>query len=93
MRRWIVSYDVADNKRRRQLVFVLAKRMHRVQESVFEGLLNIHELRKTLAEAAEVLDCDDDKLRAYPISERSNQRLLTLGAQPKPQVALEFWIF
>jgi CRISPR-associated protein Cas2 len=93
MRRWIISYDVADNKRRRLLVSVLAKRLHRVQESIFEGLLNMAEIRETLTEARQVLDSNDDKLRAYPISDRSNQRLFILGAQPKPQAPLEFWLF
>ena len=39
MRLWLVSYDIADDRRRRRTANVLHTQLERVQESVFGGWL------------------------------------------------------
>ncbi|HRI93047.1 MAG TPA: CRISPR-associated endonuclease Cas2, partial [Accumulibacter sp.] len=39
MRLWVIAYDIADDRRRRELARLLGRQAERVQESVFEGWL------------------------------------------------------
>jgi CRISPR-associated protein Cas2 len=92
MRLWIVSYDVSDDKRRRLLAKTLARRMQRVQESVFEGWLNALEIRQLVEEVQSVLDLRQDRLRAYPLALRTPGRYSVHGTQTPTEYSGEYWI-
>ncbi|WP_345793305.1 CRISPR-associated endonuclease Cas2 [Thauera sp. JM12B12] len=63
----MVSYDVADARRRRRIEHALHALGDRVQYSVFECFLTLPEARFHLARLAEALDLRTDSLRAYPL--------------------------
>ena len=92
MRRWLLTYDIADDQRRAALAKRLSRSLSRVQESVFEGLASAGEIRQLLAEAAELLDLREDKLRAYPVSERNESRRTALGDAPRPAALADYWL-
>lgn len=76
---FVVSYDVADNRRRRQLVELLKDYGRRVQESVFECALEPAELEQLRARLEELLDAEADSCRIYPVCDRCAQRVWVCG--------------
>lgn len=92
MRLWVITYDIADNRRRRELAKLLSQRLERVQESVFEGWLNFMEIREVIAQVEQIIQPDADKVRAYPLAVRNEKRYQSIGLQttvPRPQ---HYWI-
>jgi CRISPR-associated protein Cas2 len=92
MRLWVISYDVADDKRRDRLARLLARTMERVQESVFEGWLNSAEITRLIEEAKSILDLHEDGLRAYPLAVRTPERYQVYGQQTPTAEHRNFWI-
>lgn len=92
MRLWVIAYDIADNRRRRQLVKCLASQMQRVQESVFEGWLTQAELNSLIAEATPLLNREEDRLRAYPLAVRAEKRYGIYGQQQTTPKQTDYWI-
>jgi CRISPR-associated protein Cas2 len=92
MRLWVIAYDIANNRRRYGLAKLLSQRMERVQESVFEGWLNFIEIREVIAQIKEIIDPADDKVRAYPLAMKSENRYQTLGRQKLTQRTHDYWI-
>jgi CRISPR-associated protein Cas2 len=92
MRLWVIAYDMADDRRRRQIVKCLASKMQRVQESVFEGWLTQSELNDLMIEATQLLDLQEDKLRAYPLAVKTEKRYGTYGQQKVTPKQSDYWI-
>lgn len=67
MNRWIVVYDIADDRRRRRVEKCLGARMERIQESVFEGWLAPHEVEGIVATLRSLIEADRDGVRCYPV--------------------------
>ena len=65
MKRHILCYDIADDRRRRRIARILDG--DRVQESVFEADLNPKFLDKVKTKVVETLDTDEDLLSVYPL--------------------------
>ena len=81
MRLWLVSYDIADNRRRRRTAHVLQTLLEPAQESVFVGWLSAEQARRLLAQAQAEMDIQEDQLRAWPLAARQTQRQRTHGQQ------------
>lgn len=65
---FVISYDVADNKRRRKLVKLLETFGRRVQYSVFEAYLNKRQVEHILRDAEKIINIKDkDSIRIYSI--------------------------
>ncbi len=77
---YVLSYDIADDDRRRLAAKRLERRAVRVQESVFEARLTPRELDETIAELTDDLDLRVDSLRAYAVCGECAGRLRALGA-------------
>lgn len=92
MRLWVIAYDIADNRRRRELSKLLGQCMDRVQESVFEGWLNSLEQRELIAKVSDIIDHTEDTVRAYPLAVKTEMRYQTGGRQALTQRPKEFWI-
>lgn len=92
MRLWIITYDIADDIRRIQLVKCLAVSMQRVQESVFEGWLIQTELTLLITVATPILDLAEDRLRAYPLAVRADKRYGVYGQQQTTPKQTDYWI-
>jgi CRISPR-associated protein Cas2 len=64
---WVVTYDIADDRRRRQVARALCNHMARVQESVFEGRLTPAMQRRLEQQAAALIEAGEDGIRFYPL--------------------------
>lgn len=70
---YLLSYDIADDKRRERLSRLLESRGQRVQWSVFEVIASAAEIESLLAAASESearFDPSEDSLRCYPLCAR-----------------------
>ena len=64
---YVVSYDVADDRRRRRIFALLKDHGRRVQESVFECGLEPAELQQLQERLEQELDAERDSCRIYPV--------------------------
>jgi len=63
----VISYDIYDNKRRRQFSKFLERYAIRVQRSVFEGELSKTKYERLVSNIDRFID-EDDNIRVYRIS-------------------------
>lgn len=78
--RWIVSYDIADDQRRRQVARHLEGIGLRVQYSVFECQLTPRQMRAARAFLVACIETEKDSIRWYPLPTRQLGRVIELGA-------------
>jgi len=76
---WVVSYDIADDARRRRIAEILEGYGQRVQWSVFECSLEDAQLEALRAPLREELDGAVDSLRCYPLCLWCGERVLWRG--------------
>lgn len=83
-RTWVLSFDVADDRRRARLARLLESRGQRVQESVFEVLATLEGFDALLREVtrAECFDGSVDGVRAWPLCAACQPLARVLGAGP-----------
>lgn len=65
--RVVVSYDIANDKRRKKTADLLEMVLTRVQLSVFEGDLPPEVLAKSVERVLRFIDEETDSLRIYPL--------------------------
>ncbi|MGH8491008.1 MAG: CRISPR-associated endonuclease Cas2 [Gammaproteobacteria bacterium] len=76
---WVVSYDIADDARRRRIAEILEGYGQRVQWSVFECCLEDGVFEGLRARLREELDGAVDSLRCYPLCRWCRERVLWQG--------------
>ena len=77
--RWVISFDIAGNKRRREVVRELLAIGFRVQESVFEADLERRELESLNVRLETIIDHKDDSVRCYALGCPGPPVILLLG--------------
>ena len=65
--RWVLSYDVVEDRRRGRFYKRLKRLMIPVQKSVFEGSLTAAALEEVEVLIAGELDLETDSVRLYPL--------------------------
>ena len=81
----LVTYDIADNRRRTKLATFLEGYGRRVQESVFECFLSLEEMRQLHQLVMRRIDPDEDNVRFYWIPSGAVKKVLAIGGDlPKP---------
>lgn len=83
----LVTYDVnttdaAGQKRLRQVAKLCQKHGIRVQNSVFEVLVNAAQLVKLKAEMERLIDHDCDSVRFYKLGNSYEHKIETMGRVP-----------
>jgi len=79
---YVVTYDIADDRRREDVATVLSGYGPRVQLSVFECDLRTRQEAAALrAELRRLIDPVDDQVRLYPLDERAVRQVKVLGAR------------
>lgn len=76
---FVVSYDVVDDKRRKQLSDYLESYGVRVQYSVFETELNQSQLNQLIKGIKKRIKNDEDTVRIYPIAKDLREMIITIG--------------
>lgn len=85
---YVISFDVADDKRRTRLSRFLESRGARVQWSVFEILATAAGVTGLLEEATvpELFESTEDSLRCYRLCGDCQRTAVALGIGPQPVV-------
>lgn len=90
--RYVITYDIADDRRREDVATVLSGYGPRVQLSVFECDLRTGRDRAALqAKLRELIDPVEDQVRMYPLDERVARQVAVLGARVIEE-RQDFWI-
>ena len=84
----LITYDVntEDNegkKRLRQVAKICSKYGQRVQNSVFECILDESKYAMVKDELVNVIDCKNDSLRFYRLGNNYKNRIEHIGNKPK----------
>jgi CRISPR-associated protein Cas2 len=75
----VVSYDIADDRRRVRVASELENFGRRVQYSVFECHLIDAQLADLKTRLLALIDWDHDRVRYYPMCERDARRIVIDG--------------
>lgn len=76
---FVISYDIVDDKRRKQLSDYLESYGVRVQYSVFETELNQSQLDRVIKGIQKRINSDEDTVRIYPIAKDLRKMIITIG--------------
>lgn len=85
---WVVCYDIADDRRRREVVKVLEGFGRRAQKSVFECELEDEQRERLETRLRRAIEETEDDVRFYPMNRADLKRVRLLGRaelqRPKP---------
>lgn len=88
----VITYDIADDRRREDIAAVLSGYGPRVQLSVFEcDLRTRREATALRATLRKLIDPVEDQIRIYPLDERAAGDVAVLGARIIEE-RQDFWI-
>jgi CRISPR-associated protein Cas2 len=76
---FVVSYDIVDDKRRKELSDYLESYGVRVQYSVFETELNQSQIDQMIKGIKKRIKSDEDTVRIYPIADNLRDAIITIG--------------
>ncbi len=79
MSRVVVCYDIASDQRRRKVAECLEAYGDRVQESVFEAVLDARLLDRCISELAGLIEPGEDSVAAYALCAGCEGRRVNLG--------------
>jgi CRISPR-associated protein Cas2 len=92
MIRYVVAYDIADDRRREDVATLLSGYGPRVQLSVFEcDLRTRREAAALRSRLRELIDPIEDQVRLYPLDERTARQVAVIGARVIEE-RQDFWI-
>jgi CRISPR-associated protein Cas2 len=77
--RYVICYDIANDRRRRRLADTLDDFGTRVQDSVFEAVLDRALLDKCIRAIGKNLHPGEDRLSVYPLCAACERRRIDLG--------------
>jgi CRISPR-associated protein Cas2 len=83
--RFLVCYDIADDRRRNRVAQELLDYGTRVQESVFECLLEPKLAEEMVGRITRTIEALCDKVLVFPICENCGARVITLGVAEQAQ--------
>lgn len=87
--RYVVCYDIADEKRRRRAAECLDGYGDRVQESVFEAVLEAALFDKCMSELTAIIVGREDKIAAYRLCATCDDRRRYLGIVREEDIGSE----
>jgi CRISPR-associated protein Cas2 len=90
--RYVVAYDIADDRRRDDIATLLSGYGPRIQLSVFEcDLASSREAARLRARLRELIDPVEDQIRLYPLDDKACRSTVVLGARMIEE-RQDFWI-
>lgn len=90
--RYVIAYDIADDRRREDVAPLLSGYGPRVQLSVFEcDVRGRREAADLRAKLRALVDPVEDQVRLYPLDERSARSVIVVGARTIEE-RQDFWI-
>lgn len=83
----MISYDISNDRHRREVELCLQRYGNRVQKSVFECLLKSVQLEELRQELSQLINSETDSLRYYPLCARCQDSIKWLGIGDAPDNA------
>lgn len=83
--RFVISYDITDDRRRARAAAVLLDFGARIQESVFVATLDDELQARLLDRLRKVVDEIDDKVHLFPLCQACGQRVIVIGKADLPE--------
>jgi len=65
--KYVISFDITDDRKRYRAVKILLEYGYRVQKSVFEGFINKERVQECRKKLVSVIDPKTDSVRIYPL--------------------------
>ena len=81
--KWVVAFDIVDDKRRAKVSKHLEAVSHRVQKSVFEGYFSDIEVVTLQSTLSGLIDATEDSLRLYPMDKSDDSKMILIGCSRK----------
>ena len=75
----VVSYDIADDRRRSRVAKLMEYFGRRVQYSVFDCILDEGKLQKLKRGLLKVIDPKEDSIRVYRLCQRDRESIEVIG--------------
>ncbi len=89
---YLITYDIADDRRREDIATLLSGYGPRVQLSVFECEIRTRREASALRSALRnLIDPLEDQIRIYPLDERTARGIIVIGARVIEE-RQDFWI-
>jgi CRISPR-associated protein Cas2 len=89
---YLITYDIADDRRREDVATLLSGYGPRVQLSVFEcDVRSRREVVDLRGKLRDLIDAVEDQVRIYPLDERAARDRVVLGARVIEE-RQDFWI-
>jgi CRISPR-associated protein Cas2 len=90
--RYLITYDIADDRRREDVATLLSGYGPRVQLSVFEcDPRSAREATELRGKLRNLIDPVEDQIRLYPLDEKAVRGVVVLGARVIEE-RQDFWI-
>ena len=77
--KYLVCYDIADDKRRRRLAVILEGYGDRIQYSIFEAVLTESLYARMMEDIEEIIDPDEDRVSIVGLCTSCDARRVHLG--------------
>ena len=90
--RYVVCYDITDDRRRAHLSGILLDFGQRIQESVFVADLNAELAGKMSERVRTVLDVAEDRLHIFPLCAGCSAKAVSVGAAAELPEYKDFYI-
>ena len=90
-RLWLVSYDIADNRRRARIAKRVVEYGDRIQKSLYECALSKDQSAALIAELSQCMG-EGDRLLLSPICRACRQATRFQGAGGQPERREPYWI-
>ncbi len=89
---WVITYDIANTKRWRQVFRLMKSYGQSVQYSVFECWLSASQLKTLQARLALMMDMQEDRVHCYPLCGQCESRTITLGQGERVAALPVVWL-
>lgn len=89
---WVISYDIANDRRRYRVRRLLEGYGRRVQYSVFECELTTSRRDRLERELRRVINDKEDNIRFYPLNKADVERIRTLGTAAVREKAIVYYV-
>ncbi|GAB1542231.1 hypothetical protein NUACC21_49050 [Scytonema sp. NUACC21] len=80
---YLICYDIISDRRRQKIARLLQAYGLRVQQSVFECVLDEKQYENLSKRLLKLLNKREDQIRFYPLSAHCRCKVVVLGTQPK----------
>jgi CRISPR-associated protein Cas2 len=81
--KYVIAFDIADDRVRYRAVKVLHEHCYRVQKSVFEGFLSHTALAECMSRLESLIDPKTDSVRCYQLCGGCAENIVSAGNAPR----------